>query len=206
MSHSMSSEPAGAAVSPGQVAAARPGRALRLAGSAQLTERLVATHGPALSRFVIRLTNGDRARADDIYQETLLRAWRHPESCQRCIAEGPRWLYTIARRISIDQFRAAAARPELVGDDYRLHTAADPVDHVSRALLAGEVRAAVASLSPLFQEVLREIYMEDRPLAETALRLGIPMGTVKSRTYNALRALEIALAARGLDRSLALSA
>ncbi len=183
-----------------------PERKLRLAGSAPLIERLVARHGRALSWFLIQLTNGDRHRAEDIYQETLLRAWRHPEDCQRCISAGPQWLITIARRVSIDQLRAAAIRPALISDERHLGAAADPVDQVGRVLLAAEVRTAIAALSAPHQEVLRQVYLEDRALAEVAARLGVPVGTVKSRTYYALRALKDTLAARGLDHSLALCA
>ena len=191
-------------LSSGPLEAVRPGAAQP--DPAQLTERLIARHGQALLRFLNRLTNGDSHRAEDIYQETLVRAWRHPESCLRCLAEGPQWLYTIARHVSIDQLRAGAIRPALVADDEALRQAADPVDYVARDLVADEVRAALAALNPKFRDVLREVYLEDRPIAEVAIRLGIPAGTVKSRTYYALRALKDALAERGLDRSLALCA
>ena len=186
--------------------APRPEPKLRLAGSTQLIERLVARHGQELFRFLIRLTNGDRERAEDIYQETLLRAWRRPEDCRQCLSAGPGWLYTIARRISIDQLRAAATRPVLVSDEIQMMKAASPSDQVDRALLVAEVRSAITALSLPHQEVLRQVYLEDRPVSEVAARLGVPVGTVKSRTHYALGALKDALAARGMDHSLALCA
>lgn len=180
--------------------------ALRLAGSDDLIDRLVRRHGGTLFRFLLRLTHGDVHRSEDIYQETLIRAWRHPQACRESLSSGPGWLITVARRISIDQMRAAARRPDLVRGDQQLGEAADPVDEVGRMLLAREVRAALASLSGPHREMLRLAYFEDRPVAEVAARLGIPVGTVKSRTYYALRALADAMAARGLDGSLAQSA
>jgi RNA polymerase sigma-70 factor (ECF subfamily) len=81
--------------------------------------------------------------------------------------------------------------------------ACDPADPVDRMLLAAEVRAAMATLSAAHQEVIREMYFQDRPAAEVAERLGLPEGTVKSRTYYALRALKDAMQRRGLDYAMA---
>jgi RNA polymerase sigma-70 factor, ECF subfamily len=165
----------------------------------QTMEQLVDLHGEALLRFLRRLTKGDQERSADIYQETLLRAWRHPECCEQGVTLCRRWLFTVARRISIDQLRAASARPRLVNAERSLDIAADPVDHIDQMLLASEVRAALATLSAAHQEMLREMYFEGRPAAQIAERLGVPDGTVKSRTYYALRALKAALAQRGLE-------
>jgi RNA polymerase sigma-70 factor, ECF subfamily len=179
------------------------GRPVAAPGCDQPFAVLVDLHGAALLRFLLWLTHGDRERSEDIYQETLLRAWKHPE-CYREGAElSRRWLFTVARRISIDQLRATAVRPALVSDEWQLEVASDPVDSVGRVLLAAEVRAAMATLSAAHQEVIREMYFQDRPAAEVAERLGLPEGTVKSRTYYALRALKDAMQARGLDRGMA---
>jgi RNA polymerase sigma-70 factor (ECF subfamily) len=102
--------------------------------------------------------------------------------------------------------RAAAVRPSLVNDEYLMHAAADPVDCMDRVLLTAEVRAALATLSAAHQQVLEEMYFQDRPAAEIAERLGVPVGTVKSRAYYALRAMKEALALRGLDNPLAIGA
>jgi RNA polymerase sigma-70 factor (ECF subfamily) len=94
----------------------------------------------------------------------------------------------------------------MVSDEQRLTEISDPDDQIRRLLLAREVRAAIKTLSPAHREVLREVYFEDCTVAQAAERLGIPVGTAKSRTHYALRALKDALAARGMDRSLAESA
>ena len=68
--------------------------------------RLWDDHAGPLLGFVLRLTGGDRGRAEDVVQETLLQAWRHPEALDP--ARGPirPWLLTVARRVVIDQYRA----------------------------------------------------------------------------------------------------
>jgi len=165
--------------------------------------QLVEMHGAALRRFLLRLTHGDRERSEDIYQETLVRAWKHPECYQRGAWLSRNWLFTVARRISIDQLRAMTVRPTLVNAERQLDAVIDPVDHIDRMLLAAELRAAMAMLSAAHQEVIREMYFEDRPAAQVAARLGLAEGTVKSRTYYALRAFKAALAERGLDYRLA---
>ena len=161
---------------------------------------IIRQHGSALSHYLHCLTRGDHHRAQDIYQETLIRAWTHPECCREGVANNRPWLFTVARRFSIDQLRAATARLTEASGEF-LADCADPVDQVDRLLIAGEVRAALKSLSPRHREVLWEIYFEDRSVAEAAERLGIPVGTVKSRAYYALRSLKGALAERGLGQT-----
>src|SRR5215469_14931217 len=66
----------------------------------ELVRALYAEHAAALLRFTLRMTDGDRQRAEDIVQETLLRAWLHPEA----IAERPArpWLFAVARNLAVD--------------------------------------------------------------------------------------------------------
>jgi RNA polymerase sigma-70 factor (ECF subfamily) len=157
---------------------------------------LYHAHGPSLLGYLMRLTRGDRQRAEDMLQETLLRAWAHPEVQDEQGRWSRRWLYTVARRIAIDQQRAATARPTEFIDD-RLDQRGHIGDGMEQRLDAGEVRAALASLPTKFREVLVEVYFKERALHEVAVTLGIPLGTVKSRTYYALRSLRKALEQRG---------
>ncbi len=80
----------------------------------ELMRALYAEHAAALLRFSLRMTDGDRQRAEDIVQETLLRAWLHPEA----IAERPArpWLFAVARNLAVDAHRARKARPMEVGE------------------------------------------------------------------------------------------
>jgi RNA polymerase sigma-70 factor (ECF subfamily) len=154
-----------------------------------LVRALYAEHAGPLLRYALRLTTGDRQRAEDIVQETLLRAWLHPEA----IAERPArpWLFAVARNLAVDAHRARSARPREVGEAaLELVPVADGAD---RALESWAVADALRALRPEHRQVLVETYYLGRSVAEAAASLGIPGGTVKSRTFYALRALKLAL-------------
>jgi RNA polymerase sigma-70 factor (ECF subfamily) len=155
---------------------------------------LYAEHGGALLRYALHLTGGDRQRAEDLVQETIVRAWRHPEALAD---RQPRpWLFAVARNLAVDAYRARQSRPPEVGQA-ALETV--PVsDDADRTLESWAVAEALASLRPDHRKVIVETYYRGCSVAEAAATLGIPTGTVKSRTYYALKALKLALAERGL--------
>jgi RNA polymerase sigma-70 factor (ECF subfamily) len=158
--------------------------------------RLWDDHAGPLLAFVLRLTGGDRGRAEDIVQETLLQAWRHPEVLDP--ARGPvrPWLLTVARRVAIDHYRARQARPMEVGDEGLDQLAED--DGVDEALERWLVADALASLAPAHREALVHTYYAGRTVTEAAVTIGVPAGTVKSRVFYGLRALRLALEERGV--------
>jgi RNA polymerase sigma-70 factor, ECF subfamily len=159
-----------------------------------LVRALYAEHAAPLLRYALRLTSGDRQRAEDIVQETLLRAWLHPEA----IAERPArpWLFAVARNLAVDSHRARNARPREVGEAaLELVPVADEAD---RVLESWAVADALRDLRPEHRQVLVQTYYLGRSVAEAAAELGIPGGTVKSRTFYALKALKLALEERGL--------
>lgn len=151
--------------------------------------------GPLLS-YALRLTGGDRGRSEDIVQETLLRAWRHPEALDPDRGPVRSWLFTVARNVAVDAHRARRARPSEVGDEALALVPA--VDEIEQALDTWLVSDALATLSPDHRAVLVETYYRGRSVAEAAAVLGVPAGTVKSRTFYALRALRLALEERGV--------
>lgn len=164
-------------------------------GDETLLRALYDEHGQALLGYATRLT-GDRSLAEDVVQETLLRAWRHAGSLDP--ARGPLrpWLFTIARNVVVDLLRARGARPREVGGDALAGVPAG--DEIERAVETWTVAAALASLSADHRAVLIETYYRGSSVAEAAERLGIPAGTVKSRAFYALRELRLRLQENGV--------
>jgi RNA polymerase sigma-70 factor, ECF subfamily len=160
----------------------------------RLLRALYAEHGGPLLGYVLRLTEGDRHQAEDVVQETLLRAWRHPEALDgRPIRP---WLFTVARNLVVDAHRARQSRPPEAGEAGLAGVPAR--DEIGRALESWMFAEALADLSAEHRSVLVETYYRGRSVAEAAAALGVPPGTVKSRSYYALRALKLALEERGL--------
>lgn len=145
-------------------------------------------HGGALFRFLLGLTFGDRQRAEDLLQETLVRAWQHPEAFDGPYESMRPWLFTVGRRLAIDARRSRQARPTEVSDA-ALESAPGRLDTTDATVSALDVREAVRTLSPEHRAVLVHMYFRGLSVAETSEVLGIPPGTVKSRSYYALRQL-----------------
>jgi len=159
----------------------------------QFMQALHDEHAAALWAFAVRLTGGDRQAAEDVVQETLLRAWRNPNSPaftaeQAGAARG--WLYTVARRIVIDEWRARSARPERLVSEIPEAGVPDSTDALIESRLMAD---ALLRLSPDHRAVLHELFYRRSSVREAARQLNIAEGTVKSRSHYALRALKLAL-------------
>jgi RNA polymerase sigma-70 factor, ECF subfamily len=160
--------------------------------------RLVAlydAHGPTVWRYVVHLT-GDPAGADDIVQETLLRAWRSPRILAQEPASTRSWMLTVARNLVIDEVRSARRRHE-IGVAETPERGEDRTDALFESLLIEE---ALATLNDEHRAVIVHAYYGGYSIAEVARRLGIPEGTVKSRLHYGLRALRLALQEKGVTR------
>jgi RNA polymerase sigma-70 factor (ECF subfamily) len=161
-----------------------------------LMHRLHDEHAAALWGYCLRLTGHDKARAEDVVQETLLRAWRNFSTLDESQGSVRAWLFKVARNIVIDEWRTKRAQsevsvadvPEVAGDDER----------TDQLLLSWVVADAFTRLSPEHRAVLIECYYRGASVAEASRRIGVPEGTVKSRTHYALRALRLALEEMGV--------
>jgi RNA polymerase sigma-70 factor (ECF subfamily) len=157
---------------------------------------LFDAHASVLLAYALRLTGGDRSRAEDVVQETLVRAWRNLDRLDESVAPVRPWLFTVAQRVAIDAHRARRARPVEVGDE--MLAVLPGLDDLEATLDRVVVTEALDSLSRDHRAVIVETYYRGRSVAEAAEVLGVPAGTVKSRCYYALRALKLALSERGV--------
>ncbi len=152
-------------------------------------------YGGPLLRYVTGLTGGDRQHAEDIVQETLVRAWRHPEVVQSTERSPRAWLFAVARNLTIDAHRARSARPREVEESAEV---AVEDDRLEATLTHFELLDALQGLAPAHRDVIVAVYYRGLSIEQTANLLGVPAGTVKSRCHYALRALRVLCDERGL--------
>ena len=165
-----------------------------------LMRELYTEHAAALWRYALRLT-GDRARAEDVVQETLLRAWQHPHITDDSERSPRPWLYRVARNMIIDDHRSARSRHEvgpLDDSDALEHGGPDEVGAALDRLLIAD---ALAQLSPEHRAVVHRSYHLGWTTTQIAEDLQIPEGTVKSRLHYALRTLRLTLQEMGVTRT-----
>jgi RNA polymerase sigma-70 factor, ECF subfamily len=145
--------------------------------------------GPILT--VAMGTLAKRELADEAVQTTMFKAWRAAESFDPSRELAP-WLYAIARRVAIDIYRRErrAATPEEISDD---QVAVVPLSF-ERTWEAWEVRSALGQLPVDEREVVRLAHFVGMTHGEIAEHLGVPIGTVKSRSSRAYRRLAALLA------------
>ncbi|MGH3664051.1 MAG: sigma-70 family RNA polymerase sigma factor [Micromonosporaceae bacterium] len=151
---------------------------------------LYAEHGRVLLGYVTKLT-GDRHSAEDVVQETLLRAWRNAGKLTDDQGSVRAWLLTVARNIVVDRVRARSSRPVEVAEN----PSAPPIahDHAETVVTSVYVKHALQTLSPEHRAVLLTVYYGGKTATEAAEILQIPPGTVKSRLHHALRGLRRAV-------------
>ncbi len=153
-------------------------------GDAAATRELYGMFGRAV--FVVALKAlGDRGLAEEAVQQTFLRAWEAAARFEVGRDPGP-WLYAIARRVAIDLYRRERRHRD------RQHAGGEIValpPSIEDTWEAWQVRAALDRLPAEERAVVRATHFLGLSHAETAARLGIPVGTVKSRTHRAYRRL-----------------
>ncbi|TRO56037.1 sigma-70 family RNA polymerase sigma factor [Streptomyces sp. IB201691-2A2] len=134
-----------------------------------------------------RLLSGDRHQAEDIVQEALLRCWR-----RFGVVAGPElrpWLFTVAKNLVIDMMRSRKARPQEVDGMAWFDQDPSHLGGIEAFLTSDAVMRAMKTLSLAHREVLFEIYFVGNTSEQAARKLGLAVGTVKSRSHYGLRAL-----------------
>ena len=179
----------------GRHAAVDRGRGPTGGADAELLRELHDEHSAALWSFVLHLTGGDRARAEDVVQETLFRAWRRPAVLSQQDASARGWLFTVARNIVVDDWRSVKRRPTTSSELLPEPLEPDTTDTALQSIMVTE---ALRRLSRDHRTVLLECYFRGCTAAQAAARIGVPVGTVKSRLHYALLALRLVFEEMGV--------
>src|SRR5215472_5336196 len=138
---------------------------------------------------------GDRGLAEELVQETFVRVWRTADRFDPQRGTVAAFLFAIARRLAIDLWRRPSSRPF----EPESEPVVSPETEFDQVLLQVVIGDALDSLSDSHRQVLELSYRSDLTQAEIARQLGISLGTVKSRSYHALRAFRRAVEERGID-------
>jgi len=129
----------------------------------------------------------DRMLAEDLVQDVFTAVWRGAAGFDPSRARFTTWLYRITRNRATDLIRRRGARVRTVSGEAHLQPKEeDPAGELSRNF---DVASALSQLSPSHRELLNLAYFHGLSQSEIARRTNTPLGTVKSRTTVALRAL-----------------
>jgi RNA polymerase sigma-70 factor (ECF subfamily) len=178
-----------------------------VAEDAVLVDRLQTDETGEAMRSLYRLYGGelygfalnalsDRGAAEEIVQEVFLRAWRHAAQYDPARAGVRTWLYQITRHAIIDARRRAAVRPGLAYHEPAGEAAAG--GSLEQAMLGWQVAAALERLTPEHRQMIRMAQFRGLTMREISEHTGLPLGTVKSRTWYALRSLRLVLEEMGV--------
>ena len=173
---------------------------------AELIRRLQADELDAFEAFFERYRGlihrtaygltGDAGAAEEILQDTFIRAYRHRASLRTDVSPVP-WLHRVALNLCYSRLGRRRLNVEPIGETTTelREPSLEPAEHAEREELRRSIRSGVAALPPKHQSVVVLYYLHGMSLLETSEALGIALGTVKSRLHYALHALRGHLAA-----------
>jgi RNA polymerase sigma-70 factor, ECF subfamily len=134
----------------------------------------------------------DRGLAEEVVQDAFTSVWRHADRFDPEIGSFRTWLYGLARNRIVDMRRRASVRPA-VADSEAVEERGEVDRSLDDAMLRWQIASALTRLSPEHREVIRMAHFQALSMREIAEALGLPLGTVKSRSYYALRHLRLVL-------------
>lgn len=150
-------------------------------GDVEAFRTLFSTYAPRVRSYMIR-QGADTTVAEELAQETLLTVWRKAALYNGEKGSATTWIFTIARNLRIDRLRRDLPWQELPeGHDEEQSDDPTPEQAVSDGERSARVREALAKLPTDQLEVVRLSYLDGLSHSEIADRLGLPLGTVKSR-------------------------
>ena len=161
-------------------------------GDVDAFRKLFQSYAPRVKSYMMR-QGADANTAEELAQETMLTVWRKASLYSGEKGSATTWIFTIARNLRIDRLRREltwVALPE--GHDEEASTDALPDELLSERERKVRVQRALAELPPDQYEVVSLSYIEGLSHSEIAERLGLPLGTVKSRmrlAYHKIREL-----------------
>lgn len=150
-------------------------------GDKDAFRELFTSYSPRLRSFIMR-QGADRHTAEEVAQETLMTVWRKAGLYSDEKGSATTWIYTIARNLRIDRLRREVPHDEL--PENRKDEASDdaaPDDMVAEYQRGVRIRAAMETLPDDQHEVIKLSFREGLSHSEIAERVGVPLGTVKSR-------------------------
>jgi len=163
-------------------------------GDTTAFERIVRGYGGWLVNFFVR-RGVSKEDGEDLAQRTFLRLWNYRDRYTAGAKLGT-FLFLLAQQTAVDHFRSEARRRRLAEELVR-EAETRPAPAVERPYAEGnDIRSAVARLPAEHRAVVELGVFLDRPYADIAAALGIPVGTVKSRMFNALKKLKEMLGER----------
>jgi RNA polymerase sigma-70 factor (ECF subfamily) len=177
------------------------------AGELAALSILYERHARVVFAMLVRIVN-DRSAAEDLLQEAFIRAWQHAHAFDETRGTARGWLHSIAHNLALNELRRLRRRPQQrqrsTADDTDEEDAAlgaasgDPAVDAWCAIRDDRLALALAQLPPVQQDVLT-LYAAGFSQSEIAVKLGQPLGTVKSRMRRALCHLREALPTVGVD-------
>jgi RNA polymerase sigma-70 factor (ECF subfamily) len=162
-------------------------------GAEELQMAYVYHGGNLLSRA--RRSLGDRQLAEDVVQETFVRAWRSRGTFNGELGTIRGWLFAIERRVIIDVYRKRPSPPDLPIEEDPV----TPMEEIESAMRGWQVEEAIRRLTPEHRYVVVHTYFGRYSSQELAKNLGVPEGTVRSRLFYALRSLRLTMDEMGWE-------